>query len=120
MSRKEKIIANREAAQENYDTALFETANSEAYLELYKACREGVLSLISESAKSGQHEKDIIFTYIQELEDLTRKIIETQIGLMEDKQNLKEAYEASLQADKVYFDMLEDMENAKKGGEING
>ena len=108
MSRKEKIIANREAAQENYDTALFETANSEAYLELYKACREGVLSLISESAKSGQHEKDIIFTYIHELEDLTRKIIETQIGLMEDKKNLKEAYEASVQADKVYFDMLEE------------
>ena len=108
MSRKEKIIANRKTAQENYDTALFETANSEAYLELYKACREGVLSLISEEAKSGKHEKDIILTYIDELEDLTRKIIETQIGLMEDKKNLKEAYEASVQADKVYFDMLEE------------
>ena len=108
MSRKEKIIENRNDAKGYLDTVLFETANSEAYLELYKACREGVLSLISESAKSGQHEKDIIFTYIQELEDLTRKIIETQIGLMEDKQNLKEAYEASLQADKVYFDMLEE------------
>ena len=108
MSRKEKIIANREAAQENYDTALFETANSEAYLELCKACREGVLSLISESAKSGKHLQDIVNTYIPELEDLTKQIIETQIGLMEDKQNLKEAYEASIQADKVYFDMLEE------------
>ena len=67
-----------------------------------------MLSRITESAKAGKHEKDIIFTYIQELEDLTRKIIETQIGLMEDKRNLKEAYEASVQADKVYFDMLEE------------
>lgn len=108
MSRKEQIIANRNDANNYFDTALFETANSEAYLELYKACREGVLSLISEEAKAGKHEKDIIFAYIHELEDLTRKIIETQIGLMEDKKNLKEAYEASVQADKVYFDMLEE------------
>lgn len=108
MSRKEKIIENRNDAKGYFDTVLFETANSEAYLELYKACREGVLSLITEEAKAGKHEKDIIFTYIHELEDLTRKIIETQIGLMEDKKNLKEAYEASVQADKVYFDMLEE------------
>lgn len=108
MSRKEQIIANRNDANNYFDTVLFETANSEAYLELYKACREGVLSLISEEAKAGKHEKDIIFAYIHELEDLTRKIIETQIGLMEDKKNLKEAYEASVQADKVYFDMLEE------------
>ena len=108
MSRKEKIIANREAAQENYDTALFETANSEAYLELYKACREGVLSLITEEAKAGKHLQDIVITYLPELEELTESIIEAQIGLMEDKKNLKEAYEASIQADKVYFDMLEE------------
>ena len=108
MSRKEQIIANRKDANAYLDTVLFETANSEAYLELYKACREGVLSLISEEAKAGKHVKDIIFTYIHELEDLTKEIIETQIGLMEDKQNLKEAYEASVQADKVYFDMLEE------------
>lgn len=120
MSRKEKIISNRDEAQENLKTALWAAANSEAYLELYTACREGVKSLISERAKSGKHLKDIVNTYIQELEDLTQKIIETQIGLMEDKKNLKEAYEASIQADKVYFDMLEDMESAKKGGEING
>ena len=120
MSRKEQIIANRNDANNYFDTVLFETANSEAYLELYKACREGVLSLITEEAKAGKHEKEIIFTYVDELEDLTKKIIETQIGLMEDKKNLKEAYEASVQADKVYFDMLEDMEKAKKGGGING
>lgn len=115
MSRKEKIITNRKAAQDYFDTALFETANSEAYLELYKACREGVLSLISESAKSGKHLQDIVNTYIPELEDLTKQIIETQIGLMEDKQNLKEAYEASVQADKVYFDMLEE---SRKGAGV--
>ena len=108
MSRKEQIIANRKDANAYLDTVLFETANSEAYLELYKACREGVLSLITEEAKAGKHVKDIIFTYIHELEDLTKEIIETQIGLMEDKRNLKEAYEASVQADKVYFDMLEE------------
>ena len=108
MSRKEKIIANRDTAQNNFEIALHNTAKSEAAVELYKAYREGVTSLISEEAKAGKHEKDIIFAYIHELEDLTRKIIETQIGLMEDKQNLKEAYEASLQADKVYFDMLEE------------
>ena len=63
MSRKEQIIANRNDANNYFDTVLFETANSEAYLELYKACREGVLSLITESAKSGKHEKDIIWSF---------------------------------------------------------
>ena len=68
MSRKEQIIANRKDANEYLDTVSFEKANSEAYLELYKACREGVLSLITEEAKAGKHVKDIIFTYIHELE----------------------------------------------------
>ena len=75
MSRKEQIIANRNDANNYFDTVLFETANSEAYLELYKACREGVLSLISERAKAGKHLQDILNTYIPELEDLTKQIV---------------------------------------------
>ena len=93
MSRKEKIIANRDTAQNNFEIALHNTAKSEAAVELYKAYREGVTSLISERAKAGKHLQDIVITYLPELEELTESIIEAQIVLMEDKQNLKESYE---------------------------
>ena len=117
MSRKEKIIANRDTAQNNFEMALHNTAKSEAAVELYKAYREGVTSLISERAKAGKHLQDIVITYLPELEELTESIIEAQIVLMEDKQKLKETYEISMQADKVYFDMLEE---SRKGTAVYG
>ena len=117
MSRKEKIIANRDTAQNNFEMALHNTAKSEAAVELYKACREGVTSLVSERAKAGMHLQEILNNYLPELEELTENIIEAQIVLMEDKQKLKETYEISMQADKVYFDMLEE---SGKGAAVSG
>lgn len=108
MSRKEKIIANRDTAQGNYKSALRDTAKSEALLRLYEACLDGVTNRITEISAKGVYLQDYTNAYLPALEELTERAIAAKISLMENKEKLKETYEISMQADKAYFDMLEE------------